>query len=98
MSPFGSRIAALLLGTAMAGTLSVVAALILPANPLQDWLRFTWNEVFPDETTRLVAEAPPRNAAVRAEIERLPDHPWAGAYRSAEQWPDELALAPDAGF
>jgi len=72
--------------------------MMLPPNPVSALLLCVKEQVFPSLETRLQKAGPPRNARVLAEIARLVEHPWAGVYRTAGKWPDELALAPEAGF
>ncbi len=82
MNGIAARLVALGLGLTAAGTTALSAAMVLPpANPLCTFLLCVQELVFPSAETRLLEEGPRRNALVRAEIARSPEHPWAGVYR-----------------
>lgn len=93
-----ARCLAVLAGTGLAcgGVLAVGAVTRTgPARMILDLVR---HEVWPRTEQRLAEQGPERGQRVRAEIEGLGPHPWAGVYRTGEPLGVSFSLAPDAGF
>lgn len=97
-----AHLLALSLGGLVAGALVVFVPLTLPIrslpNTLRDVVMSEWYSVFPSVEMRLAKAAPPRKKQVLAELASSREHAWAGVYRSTGPWPDELTMAPGAGF
>ncbi|MCE9592984.1 MAG: hypothetical protein K8S98_02220 [Planctomycetes bacterium] len=97
-----AHLLALSLGGLVASALIVAMPLTLSLRSVRNTLRNVavseWYSVFPSVEMRLAKEAPPRNAQVLAELASSRAHAWDGVYRSSGTWPDELAIAPGAGF
>jgi hypothetical protein len=91
MKPALAHFASLSTGIVMVGTVAVVLAPI----PVSAVLFSAQEQLL---TMQMRAEAPQRKAEILEEIERLGEHSWAGVYRTNSRWPNEIAIAPEAGF
>lgn len=98
MNPVVARVAAISLGLTAAGAAAGAVGMVFSPDLTTACLLFAKDLVFPGPESRLAEEGPPRNAQVLAEIAGLGQHPWAGVYRTKARWPDELAVAPEAGL
>lgn len=93
MRPLIGRSVAILLGSSLAVAASAAAKeLAEPGSVAQAVALLLQVE------QQLKEQAPTREAAVRAELDTLGFHPWAGVYRTRGKWPTELCIAPRSGF
>ncbi|MEQ1893792.1 MAG: hypothetical protein ABL998_14715 [Planctomycetota bacterium] len=98
MGVLPARLAAVSLGILLAIGAAMVSARFLPPETLSAFHIASEEQGPPEVESRLAKEAQARNTKVVEELSRLGVHPWAGVYRTADLWPDELVLAPEAGF
>jgi hypothetical protein len=92
-----ARFGAISLGLGAGGAVAAVATM-LPNNPVSALLLPASQEGFTFCNPRLEGEGSRRRSRVLEEVERSAESYWAGVYRTAGAWPNELAIAPEAGF